>query len=63
MPGSLAFYLWAEEKMSPSQVCDELIRLALEAHAEKRRTTYDYKSGLISHASARGLKGFKGAKK
>lgn len=63
MPGSLAFYLWQEEKMSASAVCDELIRLAFEAFAEKRRTTYDYKSGLLAHAAARGLKGMKGTKK
>lgn len=62
LPGSLAFYLWAAEKMSPEMVCDELIRLALEAHNEKRRTTYDYKSGLVSQAAARGLKGMKGGK-
>ncbi len=59
MPGSLAFYLWQEEKMSPSAVCDELIRLAFEAFAEKRRTTYDYKSGLVAHAAAHGIKGMK----
>jgi D-alanine-D-alanine ligase len=59
MPGSLAFYLWAEEKMTPAMVCDELIRLAFEAFAEKRRTTYDYKSGLVAHAAASGLKGMK----
>jgi len=59
MPGSLAFYLWAAENMSPAQVCDELIRLALEAHKEKRKTTYNYKSRLIAQASSRGLKGMK----
>jgi D-alanine-D-alanine ligase len=59
MPGSLAFYLWQEEGMSPAQVVDELIRLALEAHAEKRKTVYNYKTGLIEHAAARGLKGIK----
>ncbi|MEB2286611.1 MAG: D-alanine--D-alanine ligase [Anaerolineae bacterium] len=59
MPGSLAFYLWQEEGMTPAQVVDELIRLALEAHAEKRKTVYNYKTGLIAHAAARGLKGIK----
>lgn len=59
MPGSLAFYLWHEEDMTPAQVVDELIRLALEAHAEKRKTVYNYKTGLIAHAAARGLKGIK----
>lgn len=63
MPGSLAFYLWQAEGMSPSQVVDELIRLALDAASEKRRTLYDYKSGLIDQAAARGVKGIKGLKK
>jgi D-alanine-D-alanine ligase len=59
LPGSMAFYLWQETGMSPSQVVDELIRLALDAHAEKRKTTYDYKTDLINHAAKRGLKGMK----
>jgi D-alanine-D-alanine ligase len=59
IPGSLAFYLWQEEGMSPSDVVDELIRLALEAHQEKRKTVYNYKTGLLAHAAARGLKGVK----
>jgi D-alanine-D-alanine ligase len=59
LPGSLSFYLWSEEGMTPPMVCDELIRLAMEAYTEKRRTTYNYKSGLIAQASSRGLKGIK----
>jgi len=59
LPGSMAFYLWQAEGMSPSDVVDELIRLALDAHTEKRKTVYNYKTGLIAHAAARGLKGIK----
>ncbi|HML20804.1 MAG TPA: D-alanine--D-alanine ligase family protein [Aggregatilinea sp.] len=59
IPGSMAFYLWQEAGMPASQVVDELLRLAVEAHAEKRKTTYNYKTGLIAHAAARGLKGMK----
>jgi len=59
MPGSLAFYLWQAEGMNPSAVVDELIRLALEAYADKRKTVYNYKTGLIAHAASRGLKGIK----
>jgi len=59
LPGSFAFYLWQAEKMTPTAVCDELIRLAFEAFTEKRRTTYDYKSGLLALAASRGLKGVK----
>lgn len=63
MPGSLAFYLWEASGKSPSQLVDELVELALESHAEKRQTTFDYKSKLISHAAARGVAGVKGMKK
>ncbi|HVO70665.1 MAG TPA: hypothetical protein VMT24_11500, partial [Aggregatilineaceae bacterium] len=59
MPGSLAFYLWSAMGVSASQVVDELLALARDAHAEKRRTIYDYRSGLIDQAAARGLKGIK----
>lgn len=62
MPGSLAFYLWQYEGLTPSDVVDELIRLAQDAAAEKRRTMYDYKTGLIAQAATRGLKGSKGSK-
>jgi D-alanine-D-alanine ligase len=60
LPGSLAFYLWQPEGLSPTAVCDELIRLAFEVHAEKQATTYNYKSGLIALAAQRGTKGVKG---
>ena len=59
IPGSLAFYLWQENGMTPSQVVDRLIDLALEAHADKRKTVYNYKTGLLAHAAAKGLKGIK----
>jgi D-alanine-D-alanine ligase len=59
MPGSLAFYLWQAENMTPSMVVDELIQLAQEAATEKRRTTYNYQTGLVAQAAARGLKGIK----
>ncbi len=63
MPGSLAFYLWEAEGMAPRALVDELIALALESHAQKRQTQYNYKTGLVAHAAARGLKGLKGFKK
>ena len=59
IPGSMAFYLWQEMGLSPSDVVDKLIALALDAHADKRKTVYNYKTGLIAHAAARGLKGLK----
>lgn len=63
MPGSLAFYLWAEMGQSNAQVVDRLVKLAQDAHAEKRRTSFDYQSNLIKMTAQRGgLKGVKGTK-
>jgi D-alanine-D-alanine ligase len=59
IPGSLAFYLWQESGMTAAEVVDRLIELALEAHAEKRKTMYNYKTNLLAHAAAKGLKGIK----
>ncbi|MCB9450501.1 MAG: D-alanine--D-alanine ligase [Anaerolineaceae bacterium] len=62
MPGSLALYLWQEENLSPREVVDQLVKLAQEAHVEKRRSTYNYQTNLIAQTAARGLKGIKGVK-
>lgn len=62
MPGSLAFYLWQEDGMSPRDVVNTLVEAAREAQAEKRRNSYDYRTGLVELTAARGLKGLKGAK-
>jgi D-alanine-D-alanine ligase len=62
MPGSLAFYLWQETGMSARQVVDTLVDIAREAHAEKRRNTYNYKTNLIALTASRGIKGSKGRK-
>ena len=63
MPGSLAFYLWEPEGVTPRMLVDELIQIALDVHAQKRQTRFNYKTGLVAHAAARGLKGLKGLKK
>lgn len=63
MPGSLAFYLWSEMGMNNREVVDRLVKLAQDAHAEKRRTSFDYQSNLIKMTAQRGgLKGLKGTK-
>ena len=62
MPGSLAAWLWQESGLSFSALVEELIGLALAAHAEKRRNSYDYRSELISLTRQRGQKGVKGRK-
>src|SRR5690606_35477034 len=62
MPGSLAFYLWQETGIGMSELVHRLVELARDAYAEKRRTSYDYRTDLINLAQMRGLKGVKGAK-
>jgi D-alanine-D-alanine ligase len=63
MPGSLAFYLWREEGMSPRDVVERLVQIAQDAYAEKRRSTYNYQTDLIALTAQRGLKGVKGGQK
>ena len=62
MPGSLAFYLWREDGYAATDLVQKLVQLARDAHAEKRRNTYDYKTNLVDIASQQGFKGGKGAK-
>lgn len=62
MPGSLAFYLWHETGMNSGEVVEKLVKLAQDAYAEKRRTTYNYQTNLVELTASRGLKGIKGAK-
>ncbi|MBZ0293007.1 MAG: D-alanine--D-alanine ligase [Anaerolineae bacterium] len=62
LPGSLAFYLWQEDGIPMSDLVSQLVALAQEAHAEKRRNTYDYQTELLKLTAARGIKGAKGAK-
>jgi D-alanine-D-alanine ligase len=62
MPGSVAFYLWQEMGMSARDVVERLVEIAREAHAQKRRNTYNYQTSLIALTAARGVKGLKGAK-
>jgi D-alanine-D-alanine ligase len=62
MPGSLAFYLWQETGISAGQVVDALVDIAREAHTEKRRNTYNYRTNLIALTASRGVKGNKGRK-
>lgn len=62
MPGSLAFYLWQETGSTSQQVVDRLVKLAQDAHAEKRRSSYDYRTDLVALTASRGLKGVKGTK-
>ncbi len=58
IPGSFSFYLWSASGMTPTQVMDRLIALALETHAEKQRTTFAFSSSILSNSPlALGSKG------
>lgn len=57
MPGSLSFYLWEPSGINNAALVERLIRIAEDAHAEKRRSTYNYKTSLLSVAASRGIKG------
>jgi D-alanine-D-alanine ligase len=59
MPGSLAFYLWAESGITGRDLVARLVGLARDAYAEKRRSTYNYQTSLVSLTAARGVKGIK----
>lgn len=63
LPGSLAFYLWRETGLDARAVVERLVRLAQDAYADKRRSTYDYRTDLLNLTAARGLKGVKGGVK
>lgn len=63
MPGSLAFYLWQEQGMPPRAVVHQLVEIARDAQAEKRKNNYDYQTNLVNLVEARGLKGSKGNKR
>lgn len=50
MPGSISFYLWEASGITPEQLVDRLLELALEAHREKQRTTYSIDTPLLQQA-------------
>ena len=62
MPGSLSFYLWQPTGLSARDLVNQLVMLARDASAEKRRSSYNYQTNLVSLTASRGLKGAKGAK-
>jgi D-alanine-D-alanine ligase len=51
IPGSYSFYLWSASGVTPVQLMDRLIDYALDAHAERRKNTYTYASGILEQAS------------
>lgn len=62
LPGSLSFYLWQDTGVSNAELVEALVEIGRNAHADKRRNTYDYRTNLLALSAARGLKGAKGSK-
>ena len=60
IPGSLAYYLWAETGLPYDQLIDEMVKYALRAFQEKERNSFAYSSDILSGAVLGG--GKKGGK-
>jgi D-alanine-D-alanine ligase len=56
LPGSFAFYLWEPVGVSPEELVDRLVHLAVEAHREKAKTQFTSGNQLLQHADFLGLK-------
>lgn len=59
IPGSLAYYLWAETGLPYSQLIDEMVDCALRAFAEKKRNSFAFSSNILSGVVLGGKKGGK----
>ena len=47
IPGSLAFYLWAEEGVAYPELIERMVEYAFEAHAQKKRSVFAYDSTIL----------------
>lgn len=61
IPGSFAFYLWEPLGITYSQLIDQLMQLAQDAHRERKRSVFAYDSDVLKKAKF-GSKGSKGIK-
>ncbi len=59
IPGSLAFYLWAESGLSYGKLIDEMVECALRAHREKERNSFAFSSDILSGVTLGGKAGGK----
>lgn len=60
IPGSLAYYLWAETGLPYARLIDEMVDCAMRAHAEKEKNSFAFTSDILSGAVISG--GKKGGK-
>ncbi len=64
IPGSLAFYLWAESGVKYAELIDRLVSYAIKAHEDKNNSNYAFSSDILKEASFGGKHGGKlGAKR
>lgn len=59
IPGSLAYYLWAETGLPYQQLIDEMVDCALHSFAEKKRNSFAFTSDILSGVVLGGKKGGK----
>ena len=59
IPGSLAFYLWAESGLPYGRLIDEMVECALRAHREKERNSFAFSSDILSGVALGGKAGGK----
>ena len=48
IPGSLAYYLWAETGLPYPKLIDEMVDCAMKAHAEKEKNSFAFTSDILS---------------
>ena len=59
IPGSLAFYLWAETGLPYDRLIDEMVSCALKAYQEKERNSFAFSSDILSGVALGGKTGGK----
>ena len=62
IPGSLAFYLWAEAGLPYGKLIDKMVEFAEKAYEDKNSSNYAFTSDILKSVSLGGSKGTKGAK-
>lgn len=62
IPGSLAFYLWAEAGVPYGKLIDKMVEFAEKAYEDKNSANYAFTSDILKSVSLSGSKGTKGAK-
>lgn len=62
IPGSLAFYLWAENGINYATLIDKMVDFAEKAYEDRNNANYAFTSDILKNVSFEGAKGAKGSK-